>query len=203
MNTPTAVALTFPGQGSQTIGMAVELMEQACTRDLFELADHTLGFHLSRLMREGDMAELTQTHNAQPALFVAGMAAFTYLTKQAGKTAPQLASHLLGHSLGEYTAACATGFMPFEQGLQLVRARGQAMSKVTGGAMAAVLGLELETIQHIATASGCFVANDNAPGQVVISGLEPTIATAEDALKAAGAKRVLRLPVSGAFHTPA
>lgn len=195
-------AFVFPGQGSQVVGMAEKFMEYPAMRELFQQADDALNFNLSKLMREGPVEELTQTHNAQPALLVAGLAAFTYLSKQAGSTLPQLARFVAGHSLGEYTAVAAAGGLGFTQAVQLVRLRGQAMAQVKNGGMCAVLGLEAAALENILPA-GVTLANDNAPGQVILSGPLDAVVAGEEALKAAGAKRVLRLNVSGPFHTAA
>lgn len=171
-------------------------------RALFERADEVLGFGLSRLMREGPADELTLTHNAQPALLLAGMAAFTYLCGRAGQQADQLAAFVAGHSLGEYTAVTAAAGLAFEDALKLVRLRGETMAQVKNGGMCAVLGLEADALDAVLPA-GLTLANDNAPGQVILSGPLDALTAGEMALKGAGAKRVLRLNVSGPFHTPA
>lgn len=203
---PQTTAFLFPGQGSQSPGMAATFMDAAPTRDLFGMADETLKTNLSKLMREGDEAELRQTENAQPALLLAGVAAYTYLAHGLKRDLPQLAQAVAGHSLGEYTAVAVAGGLPWLEMLQLVRLRGQAMAKavpVGQGSMSAVLGLTPEALQQVAAANGVVVANDNAPGQVILSGPVEALAKAEEAAKGAGAKRVLRLNVAGPFHTPA
>jgi [acyl-carrier-protein] S-malonyltransferase len=196
------LALLFPGQGSQHPGMAAGFRSHPATRELFQQADDTLGFALSKLMQNGPADELTQTQNAQPALLLAGYAALTYLTSQ-HPGIPTSFAVATGHSLGFYTAALAAGALDFPFALQLVRARGQAMGQVTGGGMSAILGLDLAPAGSIATQTNTTLANDNAPGQHIFSGPLAALAQAEAAAKAAGAKRVLRLPVSGPFHTPA
>lgn len=202
----TKTAYLFPGQGSQTAGMAASFMEAPATRDLFGMADEALKFNLSKLMREGDEEELRQTQNAQPALLLAGVAAYTYLANGLNKQLPSLAQAVAGHSLGEYTAVAVAGGLPWLTMLQLVRLRGQAMAKavpVGQGGMSAILGLTPEALQSVAAATGVVVANDNAPGQVIISGPMEALGPAEETAKAAGAKRALRLNVAGPFHTPA
>lgn len=200
--TPQKTAFVFPGQGSQIVGMAQQFLEYPPARELFQQADDALEFNLSKLMREGPAEELTQTHNAQPALLVAGLVAFTYLSKQSGRTLEELAACVAGHSLGEYTAVAAAGGLGFTDAVRLVRLRGQAMAKVKNGGMCAVLGLEAAALENILPA-GLTLANDNAPGQVILSGPLDAVVAGEEALKAAGAKRVLRLNVSGPFHTAA
>lgn len=199
-------AFLFSGQGSQTPGMASSFMDAAPTRDLFGMADETLKFNLTKLMREGDEEELRQTQNAQPALLLAGVAAYTYLASGLKRNLLQLAQAVAGHSLGEYTAVAVAGGLPWLDMLQLVRLRGQTMAKavpVGQGGMSAVLGLAPEALHDLAAQTGVVVANDNAPGQVILSGPLDALAKAEEVAKAAGAKRALRLNVAGPFHTPA
>ncbi|MCP5404662.1 MAG: ACP S-malonyltransferase [Pseudomonadaceae bacterium] len=199
-------AFVFPGQGSQQVGMAAGFMAHAATRELFEQADDALGMHLARLMREGSEEELRATHNAQPALLLAGYAAARYVVGQSGKALPELAGAVAGHSLGEYTAVCVAGGMGLVEALQCVRLRGEAMTRAVPqgqGGMCAVLGLEKEVLAPLAAAHGVTVANDNAPGQLILSGPLDGLAAAEVAAKEAGAKRVLRLNVAGPFHTAA
>ncbi len=193
-------AAVFPGQGSQVIGMGQALANHPMTAPLFAEADEVLGFKLSALMAEGPVEELTNTINAQPALFTVGYAAYHYWLASGGRKPSAVA----GHSLGEYTALAAAGVFTFAEGVKLVRARGMAMSKAypEGGAMAAVLGMDAEALQEVTASAGCVVANDNCPGQVVISGTAASVEKAAEAAKAKGAKRVVMLPVSGPFHSP-
>lgn len=199
-------ALIFPGQGSQTPGMSAAFMAHPHTRELFEEADDALGFHLSRLMKDGPAEELTLTQNAQPALLIAGLAALLYMQKQTGKPLEALCAAVAGHSLGEYTAVAAAGGLSASLAAQLVRLRGQAMAKAVPagqGGMSALLGLEVTQLESIAAATGITIANDNAPGQLIIAGSIRALEQAEEQAKAAGAKRALRLNVSGPFHTAA
>lgn len=203
MKSISNTVLVFPGQGSQAIGMGQDFAEDSACRELFERADEALGFGLSKLMWGGDAAELMQTQNAQPALLVCGLVALEFLKKQAGVGVEGLAGFVAGHSLGEYTAVAAAEGMDFETAVKLVRLRGQAMatSGAVGG-MSAILGLEPEVADRVAAEAGVVFANDNCAGQAVFSGDMDKLAVAEEAAKAAGAKRALRLNVAGPFHTP-
>ncbi len=199
-------SLLFPGQGSQTVGMATGFMAHSATRDLFELADDTLGMGLSRLMREGPEDELRQTANAQPALLLAGYVAAIYLMHHLNKPLEHIAPYVVGHSLGEYTAVTIAGGMDLPTALKLVRLRGETMAKAVplgAGGMTAVMGLDADVLQNIAKESGVFIANDNGGGQVILSGPLDGLSRAEDAAKAAGARKTIRLNVAGPFHTPA
>lgn len=193
----------FPGQGSQVVGMGADFYHDAAGRALIEAADEVIKFNLGKLMQEGPAEELTLTQNAQPALLVTGLAALDYLCRQAGKGVAEMAAFVAGHSLGEYTAVAAAGGLAFEDAVKVVRARGLAMGRAEGGGMSAILGLEPELAERVAAENGVVLANDNAPGQVIFSGFLDALAKAEEAAKAAGAKRCLRLNVSGPFHTPA
>lgn len=171
-----------------------------------EEAADALKLDIVNLMKNGPEDVLRETQNAQPALMVAGLMAFTYISKQLGKPVQQLAAFTAGHSLGEYTAVAAAGGLKFADAVKLVRIRGEAMAKavpVGQGAMAAVMGLEIDVLEKAIQATGAIVANDNAPGQLILSGPLAAVEKAEEAAKAAGAKRVLRLNVAGPFHTPA
>ncbi|MFZ2586691.1 MAG: ACP S-malonyltransferase [Alphaproteobacteria bacterium] len=203
-------AFLFPGQGSQTPGMGVGFMEDAATKHLFELADETLGMNLSRLMREGPEDDLRLTHNAQPALLVAGYAAAEYVRKATGKTLNDLVTYMAGHSLGEYTAVAAAGGVDLPTALRMVRLRGEAMTRAVPagqGGMAAVMGLSNLNLAAFAKASASqaqvFMANDNAEGQMILSGTLEGLAWGEELAKSLGARKVIRLNVAGPFHTPA
>ncbi|MCT4331644.1 ACP S-malonyltransferase [Paracoccus sp. YLB-12] len=200
-------AFVFPGQGAQTIGMGRELAEAyPAARDVFDQVDEALGEKLSDLIWNGDIETLTLTQNAQPALMAASMAAFRAL--EAEGLGIQEANYVAGHSLGEYSALCAAGSLSLEDTARLLRLRGQAMQEavpVGQGAMAAILGLDFDTVDRIArdTAGDEVVqaANDNDPAQVVISGHKQAVERAAASAKEAGAKRALMLPVSAPFHS--
>jgi [acyl-carrier-protein] S-malonyltransferase len=202
-------AFTFPGQGSQAVGMGKDL---AATypeaRAVFDEVDAALGQQLSALMFEGPDETLRLTENAQPALMAVSIAVVRVLAAR-GVTVEGAADYVAGHSLGEYSALCAAGALDLADTARLLKLRGQAMQAavpVGQGAMAAILGLDLQTVERAAqeAAGGgvCAVANDNAPGQVVISGDVAAVDRAIGLLKAAGAKRALPLPVSAPFHCP-
>ena len=193
-----STAYVFPGQGSQKKGMGAELFDKFS--DLVAIADQVLGYSIVELCIEDPREELNKTQFTQPALYVVN--ALTYLDKvESGEAAP---AYLAGHSLGEYNALFAAGAYDFETGLKLVQKRGEIMSKVEGGGMAAVLGLDGEKIKATLIESGVEgvdVANFNSPSQTVLSGMKDDIVAAEQAFKDAGAKRYVVLPVSGAFHS--
>jgi [acyl-carrier-protein] S-malonyltransferase len=204
-------AFVFPGQGSQSVGMGAALAAQyAIARQTFEEADDLLGFALSRLCFEGPEETLTETVNAQPALYVAGIAAMRalYLAWENGPFKPACVA---GHSLGELTALTASGALSFADGLKLVRRRGELMRDAgqhSPGGMAALLGLERDAVEAVcreaalATGGVAVLANDNCPGQLVIAGDETTLPQAIERATAAGAKRAVRLPVSIGSHSP-
>ncbi|MBN1427201.1 MAG: ACP S-malonyltransferase [Anaerolineae bacterium] len=204
-------AFVFPGQGSQGVGMGAALAAQyPAARQTFEEADDLLGFALSKLCFEGPEEMLTETINAQPALYVAGIAAMRTLYT-ALDDAPFQPACVAGHSLGELTALTAAGALSFLDGLRLVRRRGELMRDAgqhSPGGMAALLGLEREAVEALcaeaseATGGTVVLANDNCPGQIVIAGDENTLAKAIEQAGVAGAKRAVRLPVSIASHSP-
>ncbi|MFP4537233.1 MAG: ACP S-malonyltransferase [Dichotomicrobium sp.] len=204
----TDLAFTFPGQGSQHVGMGADLAETfAAAREVFAEVDDVLGQPLSRLMREGPEDELTLTENAQPALMAVSMAVMRVLEREGDFSLAHQVKFVAGHSLGEYSALAAAGSLSLADAARLLRTRGRAMQKavpVGEGAMAAVMGLELDFVHDLAreAADGevCQVANDNAPGQVVISGTKSAVERAVELAKARGARRSVLLPVSAPFH---
>lgn len=199
-------ALVFPGQGSQTPGMGKRVAEEfGSARRVYEEADEILGYGLSALCFEGSEEELRQTVHAQPALFVMSIAVWHALYELVELKPVCVA----GHSVGEYAALVSAGVLDWRDGLKLVQARAQAMQEAaerTPGAMAAVLGLDAEAVEaacrEASSAGIVVVANLNCPGQVVISGESEAVAKAGELCKARGAKRVIPLRVSGAFHSP-
>lgn len=201
-------AFLFPGQASQSVGMGEDLVQAFSeAREILERADEALGFSLSRLCFEGPMEELTQTRNAQPAILAHSLAVHAALSSRVDLTPVFVA----GHSLGEISAATAVGSLSVEDGVKLVRARGELMWEAgsrTPGTMAAVVGLDADKVEAVcqqlsAGGEGVVVlANLNSPGQLVISGDVDAVEAAAEPLKEAGARRVLPLKVSGAFHSP-
>jgi [acyl-carrier-protein] S-malonyltransferase len=202
-----ARAFVFPGQGSQAVGMGKELAESfAEARAVFQEVDSALDQNLSALMFEGPIETLTLTENAQPALMAVSMAVVRVLQAR-GLDLAQAGSFVAGHSLGEYSALCAAGSISIADTARLLKIRGQAMQKavpVGQGAMAALLGLDLETAQAVAAEAAqgevCQAANDNAPGQVVVSGSKAAVERAVEIAATKGAKRAMLLPVSAPFH---
>ena len=199
-------AFVFPGQGAQTIGMGKALADTfPAAKAVFDVVDEALGEKLSTLIWEGDIAELTLTKNAQPALMATSIAALRALESEGVNVAD--AAFVAGHSLGEYSALAAAGAISVADTARLLRTRGTAMQEavpVGVGAMAALLGLDFETAQAVAdeAAQGdvCQAANDNDPGQVVVSGHKAAVERAVEIAKEKGAKRALLLPVSAPFH---
>ncbi|MGE3625131.1 MAG: ACP S-malonyltransferase [Hyphomicrobiales bacterium] len=202
------VAFTFPGQGSQHVGMGVELAKTfKAAADVFDEVDDALGEKLSRTMWEGPEDKLTLTQNAQPALMAVSIAAMRVLEKEKGVQLGKVASYVAGHSLGEYSALAAAGSLSLGDTARLLRIRGNSMQAavpVGQGAMAALLGVDLPEAEKLAAAASeagvCQAANDNAPGQVVLSGsregVEKAVAIASDF----GVRRAVMLPVSAPFH---
>lgn len=199
-------AFVFPGQGAQVIGMGRDLAEAfPVARAVFEEVDSALGEKLSALIWEGDIAELTLTANAQPALMATSLAAFHAM--EAEGFGLENAAFVAGHSLGEYSALCAAGALSLADTARLLRLRGKAMQEavpVGVGAMAALLGLDFTAAAQVALDAAedevCEAANDNDPAQVVVSGHRRAVERAVDLAKARGAKRALLLPVSAPFH---
>ena len=206
-------AFVFPGQGSQAVGMGAELAGAfGAARLVFEEVDDALGQRLSRLMFEGPEDELTLTENAQPALMAVSLAVTRVLQEEVGLAIAEKAALVAGHSLGEYSALAAVGTLELADAARLLKRRGQAMQEavpVGEGAMAALLGLDLEAVSEIAAEAAaaaegdseiCSPANDNAPGQVVVSGHAAAVERAMTLAKERGAKRCVALPVSAPFH---
>ena len=205
-----AAAFVFPGQGSQTVGMGKGLAEAfAPARRVFEEVDAALGERLSDIIWNGPAETLTLTENAQPALMAVSLAAMRVLEAEAGVDLKRDAAFVAGHSLGEYSALAAARALSITDAARLLRIRGRAMQKavpVGAGAMAALIGLELDEVKAIAaevTSVGiCAAANDNGGGQVVLSGQKPAVERAVEVAKLRGAKRAMMLPVSAPFHCP-
>lgn len=201
-----SLAFVFPGQGAQTIGMGRDLAQSyPAAKAVFDEVDAALGQNLSALIWEGDVAELTLTQNAQPALMATSLAAMAAL--KAEGIDMSRASFVAGHSLGEYSALCAAGATSLADTARLLRIRGRAMQEavpVGVGAMAALLGLDFATASEVAAEAAqgevCEAANDNDPAQVVVSGHKGAVERALEIAKAKGAKRALLLPVSAPFH---
>ncbi|MBR0645578.1 ACP S-malonyltransferase [Plastoroseomonas hellenica] len=210
-----ALAFVFPGQGSQAVGMGRDLAAAfAPAREVFQEVDEALKQHLSRLMWEGPPEELTLTANAQPALMAVSLAVLRVLVREGGFDLASKVALVAGHSLGEYSALTAAGAFDVPTAARLLRLRGDAMQKATPpgtGAMAALLGAELEQARSICEAAATDpetgakeivqAANDNGGGQVVISGHKAAVERAIEAAKAAGVKRAMLLPVSAPFHS--
>lgn len=199
----TQVAYLLPGQGAQSVGMGKAFYDRyEASRSIYKRANTHLGFDVAALCFEGPQEELTKTEKCQAALFVTSVAAFAAFHEQAQSVKPVGAA---GLSLGELTALAVAGALEFTDALYLVQARGDAMAECAAhhkGAMLAVIGLATQAIEAVCQASGATVANYNAQDQVVLSGTVEAMAKAEEAAKAHGAQRVVKLEVAGAFHSP-
>jgi [acyl-carrier-protein] S-malonyltransferase len=203
-------AFVFPGQASQAVGMGAELAAAfPAAREVFDEVDDALSQRLSKLMFEGPEEELTLTENAQPAIVSVSLAVVRVLERDGGVRLVDKGHFVAGHSMGEYSALSATGALSIADAARLVKRRGQAMQEavpVGKGAMAALIGLDLETARQVAeeAAQGevCSPANDNAPGQVVLSGHKSAVERAVEIAADKGARRAVILPVSAPFHCP-
>ena len=196
------VAFVFPGQGSQAVGMGLDLFEKSpLARQVFEEADQTLEFSLSSLCFNGPEDKLRQTVNTQPAVMTASLACLRAAFGNGDDIQP---AFVAGHSLGEYTALVAAGVLSFSDGIRLVQERARLMQEAgekRPGGMAAIIGLDPISLEEVCQETGTQIANINSPDQIVISGTNNGLAWAMDLAKARGAKRVVRLGVSGAFHS--
>jgi [acyl-carrier-protein] S-malonyltransferase len=205
---PKTTAFLFPGQGSQSVGMGQALAQQyPIARETFQQADEILGIPLTQLAWEGPEEKLNDTINTQPALMVHSVAALRVLEQQFPEFTP---AFVAGHSMGELSALVAAKILPFEAALKLARRRGELMKQageISPGGMAAILGLDIPTLDEICALASdeneiVQVANDNCPGQVVISGAKPALERAMSLASEAGAKRVVPLAISIAAHSP-
>jgi [acyl-carrier-protein] S-malonyltransferase len=202
------IILQFPGQGAQAVGMGGALAaSHTVAKDVFDEVNEALGEDLFAIMRDGPDDEIRLTRNAQPALFATSMAAAAVLAAESGKPLTQIANYVAGHSLGEYAALAVAGSIGISDGARLLRLRGDAMQSAVAvgeGAMAAVLGADEAKVDEIlAAASGSGLvqlANDNAPGQIVISGSAGAVDAAITIAKDMGIRKVIKLPVSAPFH---
>jgi len=198
------VAYVFPGQGSQSTGMGLDLYDSyPSAKAVFDEADASLGFPLSRICFEGPDEELTKTHNVQPAILAVSIACLKAIGEDAIVNFPS-PTFVAGHSLGEYTALVAAGALGLADAVLLVRERGRLMYKAglkNPGSMLAVIGLDEETVKDISLHSGTEISNINCPGQIVISGATQALAEADKLARARGARVLIPLKVSGAFHS--
>ncbi|MDQ0347742.1 ACP S-malonyltransferase [Ancylobacter vacuolatus] len=203
-----SIAFVFPGQGSQVVGMGKALADQfPVARAVFDEVDAALGEKLSAIMWDGPIETLTLTANTQPALMAASLAALRVLEAEAGLDLARDAAFVAGHSLGEYSALAAAGSLSIADTARLLRLRGTAMQAATPvgtGAMAAILGLDFDKVAAVAAEAAegevCDIANDNAPGQVVVSGNAAAVERACEVAKREGASRAILLTVSAPFH---
>lgn len=196
------IGFVFPGQGSQEVGMGLELFQSSgAAREVFEKADDALGFPLSRLCFEGPAEELRETINSQPAILTTSIAYLRACPELNGGIKPALVA---GHSLGEYTALVSAGVVDFADAVRLVRERGRLMQeagKLRPGGMAAIIGLDEQSVLEICMETNAQVANINCPGQTVVSGTKEAVARSIDLAQARGAVGAVPLEVSGAFHS--
>lgn len=205
--------IVFPGQGSQKVGMGADIYENfPCAREVFEEVDDAISFKLSDMIFGGTEDELKMTQNAQPAIMAVSMAFVRVLEREYSFNLAEKVRFFAGHSLGEYTALCAAGVLSLSDTARILRVRGRAMAEAcpVGGAMAAILGLDIDAVRKIvadveqdAARNGLVlqVANENSPRQIIISGHEEAVAQAMEAAKEQGAKRAIKLEVSGPFHS--
>ena len=198
-------AFVFPGQGSQSTGIGLDLYNSyPAAKAVFDVADASLGFSLSRLCFEGPHEELTKTHNLQPAILVVSIACLKALESKNIANFPSPV-FVAGHSLGEYTALVVAGALDLTDAVLLVRERGRLMYEAglkNPGSMLAVIGLDRETVKDISVRSGTEISNINCPGQIVISGAAQALAEADKLARIKGARVLIPLKVSGAFHSP-
>ncbi len=201
-NSKSRVAHVFPGQGSQTVGMGYRLYQSSSrAREVFEEADEALKFPVSKLCFEGPEEELRQTINAQPAIMTVSVACLKAASELNHRTKP---AFVAGHSLGEYTALVAANVLGFADAIRLVRERGRLMQEageIRPGGMVAVIGLDEPILREVCRESGAEIANYNCSGQIVLSGSKDALSRAMELAKAKGARRVIPLQVSGAFHS--
>ena len=207
-------AFVFPGQGSQSVGMGKELSDAfPVAKEVFQEVDDALGQNLSKLMTEGPIEELTLTENTQPALMATSLAVVRVLESESGRKLSDMAAFVAGHSLGEYSALTAAGSLQLADTARLLKARGLAMQKavpVGVGAMAALLGLDIGPVEDLVAEAAasckndeiCVIANDNADGQVVLSGHKAAVERVIELAKDKGVRKAMMLPVSAPFHCP-